>query len=49
MDYSRRRLELVETDEVTQDEQDKIVSMLTKLIKEEEKKECSSNCKKGGT
>jgi predicted negative regulator of RcsB-dependent stress response len=49
MDFSRRRLELVETDEVTQQQQDKIVDMLTKLIKEEEKKECSSNCKKGGT
>ena len=49
MDYSRRRLELVETDEVTQVEQDKIVNMLTKLIKEEEKKEVSSNCKQGGT
>ena len=49
MDYSRRRLELIETDEATQKEQDKIVKMLTLLIKEEEKKECSSNCKKGGT
>ncbi len=49
MDYSRRRLELAETDEVTQKQQDKIVGMLTKMIKEEEKKECSSNCKKGGT
>lgn len=49
MDYSRRRLELEATDEATQDQQDKIVDMLTKLIKEEEKKECSSNCKKGGT
>ena len=49
MDYSRRRLELIETDEVTQAEQNKIVNMLTELIKEEEKKECSSNCKKGGT
>lgn len=49
MDYSRRRLELVETNEITQEQQDKIVDMLTKLIKEEEKKECSSNCKKGGT
>lgn len=49
MDYSRRRLELIETDKATQVEQDKIVNMLTKLIKEEEKKECSSNCKKGGT
>lgn len=49
MDFSRRRLELIETDKVTQTEQDKIVNMLTKLIKEEEKKECSSNCKQGGT
>lgn len=49
MDYSRRRLELIETDEATQLQQDKIVNMLTELIKEEEKKECSSNCKKGGT
>lgn len=49
MDYSRRRLTLKETGEKTQAEQDKIVNMLTKLIKEEEKKECSSNCKKGGT
>ena len=49
MDYSRRRLELVETNETTQKEQDKIVDMLTQLIKKEEKKECSSNCKKGGT
>ena len=46
MDYSRRRLELIETDKATQTEQDKIVKMLTALIKEEEKKECSSNCKK---
>ena len=46
MDYSRRRLELVETDEVTQIEQDKIVKMLTKMIKEEEKKESSSSAKK---
>ncbi|MFK7766559.1 MAG: tol-pal system YbgF family protein [Mariniblastus sp.] len=49
MDYSRRRLDLNETGEKTQTEQDKIVTMLTKMIKEEEKKECSSNCKKGGT
>jgi hypothetical protein len=49
MDYSRRRLTLKETGDQTQVEQDKIVNMLTKLIKEEEKKECSSNCKKGGT
>jgi len=49
MDYSRRRLAQIETGEKTQEEQDKIVGMLTKLIKEAEKKECSSNCKKGGT
>lgn len=49
MDYSRRRLTLKETGDQTQGEQDKIVDLLTKLIKEEEKKECSSNCKKGGT
>ena len=46
MDFSRRRLELIETGEITQEEQDKIVKMLTKLIKEEEKKECA-NCKGG--
>ena len=46
MDYSRRRLQLLETDEATQDQQNKIVKMLTKLIKEAEKKECS-NCKGG--
>lgn len=49
MDYSRRRLTQIETGDKTQEEQNKIVKMLTKLIKEEEKKECSSNCKKGGT
>jgi len=49
MDYSRRRLSQIETGEKTQEEQDKIIGMLTKMIKEEEKKECSSNCKKGGT
>ena len=49
MDYSRRRLDLAKTDESTQQQQDKIVDMLNKLIKEEEKKEAScssSNCKK---
>ncbi len=47
MDYSRRRLELEQTDDVTQVQQDKIVKLLQTLIKEEEKKECSScssNC-----
>ena len=42
MDYSRRRLELAKTDQSTQTQQDKIVDMLSKLIKEEEKKEASS-------
>ena len=45
MDYSRRRLELTETGEATQQEQDQIVKMLGQLIKEQEKKECNSSCK----
>lgn len=45
MDYSRRRLELEKTDDATQEEQQKIVKMLSKLIKEAEKKECSGSCK----
>lgn len=43
MDYSRRRLELIETDDDTQSQQGKIVDMLTKLIKEAEKQECSAS------
>ena len=43
MDFSRRRLELTETDEDTQGQQQKIVAMLGKLIKEEEKKEKSQS------
>jgi len=43
MDYSRRRLQLAKTDQSTQEQQDKIVEMLNKLIKEEEKKEASSS------
>ena len=47
MDFSHRRLELEKTGEVTQTQQEKIVSMLAKLIREQEKKECSScNSKK---
>ncbi|HMP80732.1 MAG TPA: hypothetical protein PKD54_14855, partial [Pirellulaceae bacterium] len=42
MDFSRRRLEIIETGDRTQEEQDNIVKMLAKLIKEAEKKECSS-------
>ena len=49
MDYSRRRLTQIETGDKTQEEQDKIIGMLTKMIKEEEKKEASSSAKKGGT
>jgi hypothetical protein len=45
MDYSRRRLSLIEPGEQTQEEQDKIVRMLAKLIKEQEKKEASSKSK----
>ena len=41
MDFSRRRLQLTETDDETQSQQNKIVAMLGKLIKEEEKKEHS--------
>ncbi len=49
MDFSRRRLELVETDETTQQKQDNIVKMLGQLIKEAEKKECNSSCKNSNT
>lgn len=45
MEYSRRRLGLEKTDDPTQAEQEKVVTMLTKLIKEAEKKECSGSCK----
>lgn len=49
MDYSRRRLEINNTDESTQTQQEKIVSMLGQLIKQQEKKECSNcNSKKNG-
>ena len=43
MDFSRRRLDLDEPDGVTQEQQDKIVQMLAKLIKEQEKKEVSNS------
>jgi tetratricopeptide (TPR) repeat protein len=42
MDYSRRRLEIAKTDQSTQTQQQKVVDMLNKLIKEEQKKEASS-------
>jgi hypothetical protein len=43
MDFSHRRLELEQTNDTTQGQQDKIVTMLQKMIIEQEKKECS-NC-----
>ena len=43
MDFSRRRLQQQKTDQSTQDQQNKIVMMLNKLIKEAEKKEASSS------
>ena len=49
MDFSRRRLELTDTGDSTQKEQDEIVKMLATLIQQQEKKECNSSCKKGGT
>ena len=48
MVFSENRLKKEKSGEVTQDQQRKIVKMLAKLIKEQEKKECSnckSNCK----
>lgn len=49
MDFSRRRLELIKTDETTQKEQDDIVKMLEKLIKEQEKKEANASAKNSNT
>lgn len=46
MDYSRRRLNLENTDKKTQEEQEKIVIMLNKLIEQIEEKECQA-CKGG--
>ena len=46
MDYSRRKLSLKQPGEQTQVEQDKIVKMLAKLIKEQEKKEASQSQQK---
>lgn len=47
MEYSQRRLELKEADGATQEQQQKVVTILSKLIEEAQKKECSSNCKGG--
>ena len=49
MDYSRRRLEHIKTGDETQEQQDKIVKLLSQLIKQEEKKEASSSSKKNNT
>lgn len=47
MDYSRRKLDLEDSGASTQQQQEKIVSILAKLIQEQEKRECSScNSKK---
>ena len=45
MDFSRRRLEHIETDEATQEQQDKIVKLLNQMIQQEEKKEATSSSK----
>lgn len=47
MDYSRRKLTLEDTGTDTRQQQDKIIDILSKLIKECEEKEC--NCKGGGS
>ena len=46
MEFSRRKLALEDTGKTTREEQDKIIKILAKLIKEAEDKEC--NCKGGG-
>ena len=51
MVFSENRLKQQKSGDVTQEQQDKIVKMLAKLIKEQEQKECSnckSNCNKPG-
>ena len=45
MDFSRRRLAIEESNEETQDEQDKIINMLNKLIEDAEKQEAQSSSK----
>jgi TolA-binding protein len=46
MDFSRRKLTLVDTGTETRQQQDKIIEILAKLIKEAEEREC--NCRGGG-
>jgi tetratricopeptide (TPR) repeat protein len=47
MDYSRRKLTLEDTGTETRQQQDKIIEILAKLIKEAEEREC--NCRGGGS
>jgi len=47
MDYSRRKLSLEDTGSDTRLQQDKIIDILAKLIKEAEEREC--NCRGGGS
>lgn len=46
MEFSRRKLALEDSGQATRDQQEKIIDILAKLIKEAEEKEC--NCKGGG-
>jgi tetratricopeptide (TPR) repeat protein len=47
MDFSRRKLSLEDTGSETRLQQDKIIDILAKLIKESEEREC--NCRGGGS
>jgi tetratricopeptide (TPR) repeat protein len=47
MDYSRRKLSLEDTGNDTRVQQDRIIEILAKLIKEAEEREC--NCRGGGS
>jgi hypothetical protein len=47
MEFSRRKLSLEDTGNETRQQQDKIIEILAKLIKEAEEREC--NCKGGGS
>lgn len=47
MDFSRRKLTLEDTGNETRQQQDKIIEILAKLIKDAEEREC--NCKGGGS
>ncbi len=46
MDFSRRKLTLEDSGDSTQDQQSRIVDLLAKLIREQEKRECSSSSQK---